>query len=184
MMPADGQLRARRAVAAATYGLVTAGFVAILAFGVQQLLQSYDTMSEATALRDELLQRPAGSTPAGVPATARPGTSPFLLGVSPTLAGAELQKRFDALVAGVGGQVSSSQIELPAGEGAGDLKLVADCTLPQAGLQDMLYRIESGTPFLFVDQIVVQAAEGADPTDPRLLRIQISVSGQWRGGAT
>jgi general secretion pathway protein M len=52
-------------------------------------------------------------------------------------------------------------------------------------LQQLLYDLEAGMPFLSVDQLAVQAptvaAGASNGTGPGKLRVLISVSGQWQG---
>jgi general secretion pathway protein M len=49
-------------------------------------------------------------------------------------------------------------------------------------LQQLLYDLEAGMPFLFIDQLVVQGLQGAAPAGDSgsRLRLLISVSGQWQ----
>ena len=56
--------------------------------------------------------------------------------------------------------------------------LVADQLL-KVGLQPLLYDLEAGMPFLFVDQLVVQAPDSS--SESQKLRILLAVSGQWLG---
>jgi general secretion pathway protein M len=45
----------------------------------------------------------------------------------------------------------------------------------------MLYEIEAGMPFLFIDQLVVQTPNVSSDSGTGRLRILLAVSGQWRG---
>ncbi|SFK77967.1 type II secretion system protein GspM [Methylocapsa palsarum] len=111
--------------------------------------------------------------------------SPFLEGPTLTVAGAALQQRVAAAVKEVGGSVLSSQIELQAPDAKpGYISLTASCEVDQAMLQQLLYDLESGMPYLFIDQVQVQApsvteGSGADQQGARL-KVQIDVSGQWQ----
>jgi len=89
-----------------------------------------------------------------------------------------------AAVGKLGGNVLSSQVDL-----AGTLSkeefvsLVASRGLDQPALQQLLYNLAAGMPFLFVDQLVVQAPEGgtgAEGTGGRM-RVMLGVLGQWQG---
>ena len=53
--------------------------------------------------------------------------------------------------------------------------------LAQPVLQELLYDIESGMPFLFVDQLVAQGPAVPGTMPEGKLRVLISVSGQWQG---
>ena len=48
-------------------------------------------------------------------------------------------------------------------------------------MQQVLYDLEAGMPFLFVDQLVVQTALNGSNEETGKLRVLLAVSGQWRG---
>jgi Type II secretion system (T2SS), protein M subtype b len=54
-----------------------------------------------------------------------------------------------------------------------------------AALQEMLYRLEMGEPYVFVDSLQVRAAgrvAGRDAEDP-LLRVTLNLHAIWRHGS-
>lgn len=57
--------------------------------------------------------------------------------------------------------------------------MIASCEIEQVGLQPLLYDLEAAMPFLFVDQLTVQAPTSS--AGEGKLRILLAVSGQWRG---
>jgi general secretion pathway protein M len=59
--------------------------------------------------------------------------------------------------------------------------MIASCEIDQLQLQQLLYDLYAGMPFLFVDQLVVQTPLTASGSGSGRLRILIAVSGQWRG---
>jgi general secretion pathway protein M len=63
---------------------------------------------------------------------------------------------------------------------AGFLSILVSCEIDQAGLQKLLYDLEAGMPFLFVDQLAVQAATSASGSGSGKLRTLLAVSGQWQ----
>jgi len=137
----------------------------------------------------DLLERLEGRKPAALsPGRATgPGSSgtPFLEGPTLTVAGAALQERVAVAVREVGGHVLSSQIDLQGPQSKeGRISLSTSCEVDQAVLQQLLYDLEAGMPFLFVDQLVVQGPQsigetGASGGNARM-RVQIDVSGQWQ----
>src|SRR5947209_11360146 len=131
--------------------------------------------------RHVLLQdsgRPGARTPVAQPGM--PG-SPFLEGQTVTVAGAALQQRIGSAVKAVGGNVLSSQIDLQGTDAKkGFVSLTASCEVEQPALQQLLYDIEAGMPFLFVDQLTVQAPQATGAEMARM-RVLIGVSGQWQG---
>ena len=131
--------------------------------------------------RIEGRKAPAGtvSSSGGVPAG-----SPFLEGQTITVAGAALQQRITGTVVRLGGTVLSSQVDLQGSLAKdGYVSLVASCEIDQPAVQQLLYDIEAGMPFLFIDQLVVQAPEagtGQGAAKARM-RVLLAVSGQWQG---
>jgi general secretion pathway protein M len=109
---------------------------------------------------------------------ARPEGSPFLEGQTITVASAALLQRVADAVLRVGGTMLSSQVEL---EGAnakvGFVSVVATCELEEPKLQALLYDLEAGMPFLFIEQLVAQLTTTSGSQRMRLL---LSVSGQWQ----
>ena len=156
--------------------------VLLAAMGINALADLYDrkaALAAATDLLDQIEGRKApgaGTTVAG---------SPFLEGQTITVAGAALQQRITAAVAKVGGNVLSSQVDLTGTlSKQGFVSLVASCELEQPAVQQLLYDIEAGMPFLFIDQLVVQAPEGGTGAEAGggKMRVLLGVSGQWQGG--
>ncbi len=99
-----------------------------------------------------------------------------------TVAGAALQQRIAGAVTKLGGTVLSSQVELDGTKSKqGYVSLVASCEVDQPALQQLLYDLEAGMPFLFVDQLVVQAAQAGIGQEGGRMRVLLGVSGQWQG---
>jgi general secretion pathway protein M len=114
---------------------------------------------------------PLGGAPAG---------SPFLEGPTLTVAGAALLQRIGGAVSGIGGNVLSSQVEVQKADSKdGWIGLVVSCEIEPGSLQQLLYDLEAGMPFLFIDQLVVQAPVGG--VEGGRMRISLSVSGLWGG---
>jgi general secretion pathway protein M len=113
---------------------------------------------------------------------AAPSGSPFLEGATVTVAGAALLQRVSAAVIKLGGNVLSSQVDLQGSQSkTGFLTIIASCDISQPGLQQLLYDLEAGMPFLWVDQLVVQAPASFTVSGEGKLRILLTVSGQWEG---
>jgi general secretion pathway protein M len=132
-----------------------------------------------------MLEQLEGRRPAAVRAQASgggPSGSPFLEGATVTVAGAALLQHVTAAVTKLGGSVQSSQVDLQGTQSkTGFLTIIASCDIDQPGLQQLLYDVEAGMPFLFVDQLVVQAPASFAASGDGKLRILLAVSGQWRG---
>lgn len=111
----------------------------------------------------------------------QPGAQ-FLGGDRLTVAAAELQRRIASEVTKAGGAVVSSRVERSANPEAGrDLRLAVEFEIAQGDLQALLYRLESSTPFVFVEKLALRSRTDAPETaaQPRL-RVALLVSGTWR----
>ena len=111
-------------------------------------------------------------------ASAKPGTpaSAFLEGPTATLASAALLHRITSAITRAGGAVVSSEIAPQGADAkAGYLRAIATCELEQPALQQLLYDLEAGMPFLIIDQLLVHPAERGR------LRIVLTVLGRWAG---
>jgi general secretion pathway protein M len=174
------KLLARFPLAAAIlYGAV----VVVLAFtAIETALDLSDRRDAANAAAD-ILGQIEGRNPAraaGLPDAV--AGSPFLEGPTVTVAGAALLERVAGAIARVGGNVLSSQIDLQGDQSkAGFVTATASCEIEPVSLQPLLYDLEAGMPFLFVDQLVVQAPAGSANAPGGKLRILLAISGQWRG---
>jgi general secretion pathway protein M len=113
---------------------------------------------------------------------AGPAGSPFLEGATVTVAGAALLQHVTTAVTKLGGNVLSSQIDLQGTQAkSGFLTIIASCDIDQVGLQRLLYDLEAGQPFLFVDQLSVQAPASFESSGDGKLRMLLGVTGQWQG---
>jgi general secretion pathway protein M len=164
-------------------GSVYAGLVAaLLIIAVSSLIDLYNQHA-AVAASTAMLEQLEGRKPlsAGKPSadTAAPSGSAFLEGATVTVAGAALLQRVATAVTKAGGNVLSSQLDVQGGPNAkaGLVSMVANCELEQAALQGLLYDLEAGMPFLFVDQLDIQVATSGEGK----LRFLLGVSGQWQG---
>ena len=141
--------------------------------------------SAVAAARDTLAQmerRKPASGNASDSGTIVPPGSAFLEGPTVTVAGAALLQRVAAAVTKAGGTIQSSQVELQGPQSKpGFIGVIASCELDQPDLQQLLHDLEAGMPFLFVEQLAVQAPMAASGTREGRLRVQLAVYGQWQG---
>jgi general secretion pathway protein M len=169
------------ALAAVAYFALVVVLLGSASFAAADLLDRRQAVAESEA---QLAQLERGRATVVAPAAAEaPQGSPFLEGQTVTLAGAALLQRVAGAVTGVGGNVLSSQVDVQdAASKGGFVSLVASCEVTQPDLQKLLYDLEAGMPYLFVDQLVVQAPDNVTRGDGGRVRIVLGVSGQWRGG--
>jgi len=167
----------RLALAVLAYVGVVAGLVAASLWLDSDLIERSDAVAGLGARLAELdaHAKPGGASP-GDP---RASGSPFLEGETITIAGAALQQRVDAAVAKAGGSVLSSQVELDGAQAKdGSILLTENIEIAQPALQTLLYDLEAGMPYLFVETLGVQTPQGEAGETPRLV-VVIGVSGQW-----
>ncbi|HXW23940.1 MAG TPA: type II secretion system protein GspM [Xanthobacteraceae bacterium] len=180
--PIDRYLARYPGVATLAYAALV---VVLLMVGWSALDGIYDRYV-AFAAQSDLLDQLEGRKPVPASADTRAGSapsgSPFLEGPTVTVAGAALQQRVTAAVTKVGGNVLSSQVDLQGTQAKqGYVSLVASCEVDQPALQQLLYDLEAGMPFLFVDQLVVQAPQAGGGEEGGRMRVLLGVSGQWQG---
>ncbi len=169
---------------------------AAIGYGILVVLFAFMTVSSigdifdrraAVADAADTLSRLEGRVPKGGPAGDTTGAtgSPQIEGPTVTVAGAALLQRVTEAITKVGGNVVSSQVDLQGPQiKDGFISVAANCDVDQPALQQLLYNLESGMPFLFIDQLVVQVPSavggaGAAATASKM-HVLISVSGQWQ----
>lgn len=154
--------------------IVILGLIALLS--LLDLGERYRIRNASLELLAQL-QRHAGISP-HEPASAKfkLPASAFLEGQTATLASAALLQRVTGAITRAGGDVVSSEIA-PQGPQAKDgyLRAIATCELSQTALQQFLYDLEAGMPFLIIDQLLVHSAERDR------LRLVLTVTGLWTG---
>ena len=91
-----------------------------------------------------------------------------------------MQRVADA-VTKVGGNVLSSQVDVQGVQAKeGYVSVLASCELDYAALQRLLYDLEAGMPFLFIEQVVAQIPQTGSVETGRM-RLLVSVAGRWGG---
>ena len=166
-------------VAVALYaGLVVALLFVVVTSIVDVVGRRGEVASSAAMLEQLEGHRPAVK---GVPGdVTMPAGSAYLEGATVTIAGATLLQRVAGAVVKFGGNVLSTQLDLQGPQTrTGFLSMIASCEIEQVQLQQLLYDLEAGMPFLFVDQLVIQTPVVESGSGK--LRILLAVSGQWRG---
>lgn len=169
--------------AAIGYLAVVIAFLLTTSFYIIDILER----REAVATAGDILSQLEGRTPSRSRNTNANGIalatgSPVLEGPTVTVAGATLLRRVGGVVTRFGGNVLSSQVDLQGAQSKdGFVKVSLECEIDQSSLQQLLFDLETGMPFLFVDQLVAQAPEAATGALKGKMRVSILVSGQWQG---
>jgi general secretion pathway protein M len=162
------------------------GLVFVLLFTViisiaNSLGQRAEVASSAVMLEQLESRRPAAARGQSADVS-MPAGSAFLEGATVTIAGAALIQRVAGAVTKLGGNVLSTQVELNGTQSkTGFLSILVSCEIDQVELQQLLYELEAGMPFLFIDQLIVQAPSTLSSSGSGKLRILLAVSGQWQG---
>jgi general secretion pathway protein M len=157
--------------------------LALVIFGaLTDIISQRAEVAASAAMLEQLVGRKPSTGRGDSASLAGPTGSPFLEGATVTVAGAALLQRVTAAVTRLGGNVLSSQIDLQGTQSkTGFLTVIASCDIDQPGLQQLLYDIEAGMPFLFIDQLSVQAPTSSSGSNEARLRVLLAVSGQWQG---
>lgn len=169
---------------AATAGY--AGLLVVLIYltcsSVQNILERRAVLATSAEALAQLEGRRASSKAVNGKDGPPTSGSPFLEGPTVTVAGAALLQHVASAVSRAGGNVLSSQVEF---EGTrfktGFIEVAVASEVEQPALQRLLYDLEAGMPYLFVDQLTAQASESSMDSQGRI-RVELRVSGQWRGG--
>ena len=169
-------------IAVVLYLAALGGLVTTSALAIGDILDHQRTLAQST----DLLEQLRGRKPRGAAALSaeHPGT-PFLEGPTVTVAGAALLQRVASAIGNVGGTVQSSQVDVLGTQAKdGFVGLIVSCEMEQPSLQKLLYDLEVGMPYLFVDQLDVQVPQltATSDTGTGRIRVVLGVSGQWQGG--
>lgn len=166
-------------IAALLYAALVMTFLLTILVTMLDLGQQYRAVNESAEVLARLqARRPLVLPPVG-DASSQPVGSPFLEGQTVTVASAALLQRTTSAITSAGGSVVSSEVA-PQGAQSKDgyVRIVATCELEQSALQRLLYDIEAGMPFLFIEQLVAQAPVPA--SDGGRMRVLLGISGLWR----
>ncbi|WP_426614733.1 type II secretion system protein GspM [Bradyrhizobium sp. McL0616] len=171
-------------IAVTLYVAVAGGLLLMAGLSVADVIAHRQALAQTSDLLDQLRGRKTGAGNAAASSAEHPGT-PFLEGPTVTVAGANLLQRVATAVGNVGGSVQSSQVDVSGAQVKdGFVGLVVSCELEQPAIQKVLYDLEAGMPFLFVDQLDVQVPQTTAMSEVGTGRVRVilGVSGQWQAG--
>ena len=166
--------RALSAVGIAAFAAVALGAAVSTALSLREAqarVADLNQQSEELATRERRL----------APLVARDrAASPFFEAKTITLAGAALQQRLEAAVTSANGRLISSKVEVAPRGDERQVSLAAELTIAEADMQALLFDLETGRPYLFVDAFEARAPETTGPSGGAM-RVSLTVSGQWSG---
>lgn len=163
------------ALAALALLLLLCGGAAAAAIG------SWSEAAEEAAQRRAILAQVEAAQRHGAAAGGEPATAPdaaFLRAPTIGQASALLQAHLGRLVAAQHASVASSLAQPTLREDASDvLRLRATFDMKLAALQTLLYELETGAPYIFVDALSISPQRGAQ--EP-ILRVTLDLRALWR----
>ena len=180
--PAARLLTLRQLLAMLGYAAVVMVLLAIVAASIMDIFERREKVAAASDLLAQLEgRRTAASSSTNTPTGPVPIGSPFIEGQTLTVAGAALLQRVADAVAKVGGNVLSSQVDVQGVQAKdGYVSVLASCEVEQAAMQGLLYDLEAGMPYLFIEQFVAQAPQTSQAQPGGRMRLLLAVSGQWQ----
>jgi general secretion pathway protein M len=169
-------------LAALGYAAAVIVLLALAWNGVSDILDKRQSVEAATDLLAQLEGRKPSATLPGTPNGDAPAGSPFLEGPTVTVAGAALLQRVADAVTKVGGNVLSSQVDVQGVQAKdGFVNVLASCEIDPTALQKLLYDLEAGMPYLFVEQMVAQSPQATSMQEGGRMRLLLGVAGRWQG---
>jgi general secretion pathway protein M len=164
-------------LAAASYLVIVAAFVCSGILGLFSISEKRDALRQTLENLKHFQRRAEQSAPKPMlNETAWPSGSAFLKGQTSTMASAALLQRVSEAVAKAGGVLESSEASVQEQSNRRYLKVNATFEVEQVALQALLYDLEAGMPFLFIDNILIV---GEEQNNTEKVRVSAQVSGQW-----
>jgi general secretion pathway protein M len=177
------KLEREQAISVAVLALLLLVSVSLIGMSLQARADAVRENSERREMvsRLELRLREKASRPTAAPPAA------FLDATTPSLASAQLQSYLGQLAGDQNASLVSAGGEATKRDDAPDtVRVQATLDLSLQSLRAVLYQLESGTPYVFVDTMAVQpinATGGGSVEDP-ILRTTLSLRALWRRGAS
>ena len=171
----------RRWLSLLTYLIVLVGLIGVAIDMVSSLLDSYAALDKNRAILTVWIGRRSERRSARANRMWRTMGRRFLL-AKPSRSPARLcRNASSSAVKKAGGNVLSSQIDLQGPRSAeGFVGLTESIEIGQAALQPLLYDLEAGMPYLFVENLAIQAPQAFGEAEGTPMRVLMQVSGQWQ----
>lgn len=177
-----GRMLRNPAVAVICYFVPVFAFTVATWAALADIYQRRDGLARTRAMLDQIEGRRASPGAARAAAGSVPPGSPFVEGETVTVAGAAILQRVTGAIQRHGGNVLSSQVGIEGPQSSdGMVSVTLSAELGQSQLQEVLYELETGMPFLFVEHLVAQSPPLFTGTDDKRLRVSLGVLGQWQG---
>ena len=177
-MPGGGR---KKTLAAGAFALLLLACGAAVALAMEMRYQALQELEERQQLlsRLEVRSRAGGASRRDSPTAAPQGA--FLAASTQGLAAAALQAYLSRLVAEHQATLVSSAVQqLSHDDTADTIRLQATITTTPEALQSLLYRLESGAPYVFVDQLSVMVGAAMRGAENPPLRANLGLRAIWR----
>lgn len=177
------KLEREQAISVAVLALLFLVSVSLIGISLQARADAVRESAERREMvsRLEARLRAKASRPTAAPPAA------FLDATTPSLASAQLQSYLGQLAGDQNASLVSSGGEAAKRDDAPDtIRVQATIDLSLQSLRAVLYQLESGTPYVFVDAMTVQpinATAGGAIEDP-MLRTTLNLRALWRRGTS
>jgi len=171
-------LLARPSVLAASYAAITGLFAALAIFFAINLFVEYRDRNTTAQL---LKRMESSATTRGAlhEQSSRHAEAVYFSAESPSLANAKLLQDLKSSIVNAQGDIRSTEInDRPR---PGEVKATAKFEISEQNLQKVLYDLEAGAPFLFIDNLAISASSSEGRPSNHLIAT-ISVSALWRSG--
>jgi general secretion pathway protein M len=169
--------------AAARRALSALGVAAIVALALAGAVSTGLSLRDARAEVAVLSEQDAALQAREQRLAPRPGrdasVAPFFEARTITQAGAALQQRLEAAVAAAHGRLISSKVEVAPRDDERRINLAVELTIAEPDMQALLFDLEAGRPYLFVDAFEARATQEAGEPGGGAMRVALSVSGEW-----
>lgn len=161
------------------------GCVLVASFALEMRASAAEELAERRQLLSRLTSASAAGAMAGREGRAVAPPTAFIDAPTQGQAGAQLQSHLARLAFEQRASVASSAVEPPAQEVSDSIRVQATLAISLDALQMLLYRLETGMPYVAVESLSVQpsgaAARQADRAAP--LRVTLILRSLWRRGA-
>ncbi len=163
--------------------------VCVLTIGVSIGMRSA-AQQELVDRQDMLarLQAQAARQPVSRSSQLVAGTAPaaaFIAAPTAGLASAQLQTHIEQVAASQQATLMSSGVDTAAHDATPDaIRMQATLDLHLKSLQALLYQLESGTPYVFVETLSVQPSASEAGSDDPTLHLTVGVRALWRRSPT
>lgn len=170
----------RQIVSALVYVVVVVGLAGFTALNVSDLIVGRGNVDALGQRLADLDARARAKASNGAADAATSAGSPFLEAPTVTLAGAALQQRIESAVAKAGGVLLSEQVDLDGANAKdGFINLTANLEIAQPALQPLLYDLEAGMPYLFIETLDAQSPLAFGEAEDGRMRVTIALTGKW-----